>query len=145
ISLQEKAPATQVVWLSRKTDLQRAYGGGERDGLAERGALGARLARAVAAGRVETVHPFALAAIESHDGALCLSNGATSVDCEELIIAAGFRPDLDILREVRLDLDPALECPRILAPLIDPNVHSCGTVRPHGARELAQPDSGFYI
>jgi len=42
-------------------------------------------------------------------------------------------------------LDPALECPPILAPLIDPNLHSCGTVRPHGARELAQPEHGFYF
>jgi hypothetical protein len=33
----------------------------------------------------------------------------------------------------------------MLAPLIDPNVHSCGTVRPHGARELAQPEPGFYF
>ncbi len=42
-------------------------------------------------------------------------------------------------------LDPALECPVALAPLIDPNEHSCGTVRPHGARELAQPEPGFYF
>ncbi|MCG7354759.1 flavoprotein, partial [Roseomonas mucosa] len=49
------------------------------------------------------------------------------------------------LREVRLDLDPALECPRVLAPLIDPNLHSCGTVRPHGAIELQQPDSGLFL
>ncbi|MDP1751239.1 MAG: FAD-dependent oxidoreductase, partial [Reyranella sp.] len=54
-------------------------------------------------------------------------------------------PDLDFLREIRLSLDPALECPPILAPLIDPNEHSCGTVRPHGARELAQPEPGFYF
>jgi hypothetical protein len=42
-------------------------------------------------------------------------------------------------------LDPALECPPLLAPLIDPNEHSRGTVRPHGARELAQPELGFYF
>jgi hypothetical protein len=29
--------------------------------------------------------------------------------------------------------------------LIDPNEHSCGSVRPHGARELAHPDPGYYI
>lgn len=46
---------------------------------------------------------------------------------------------------MRLSLDPAVECPPILAPLIDPNIHSCGTVRPHGARELAQPEPGFYF
>ena len=61
------------------------------------------------------------------------------------MVATGFRPELDFLREVRLALDPALECPPALAPLIDPNVHSCGTVRPHGARELAQPEPGFYF
>jgi hypothetical protein len=62
-----------------------------------------------------------------------------------LVVATGLRPDLSLLREVRLDLDPALECPRALAPLIDPNVHSCGTVRPHGAAELQQPESGLFI
>ena len=47
--------------------------------------------------------------------------------------------------ELRVALDPALECPPSLAPLIDPNHHSCGTVRPHGAAELAHPEPGFYI
>ena len=64
---------------------------------------------------------------------------------DELIVATGFRPDLSFLRELRIALDPALECPPALAPLIDPNLHSCGTVRPHGARELAQPEPGFYF
>ena len=46
---------------------------------------------------------------------------------------------------MRLDLDPAVESPRALAPLIDPNVHSCGTVPPHGAEELKQPDSNLFV
>ena len=50
-----------------------------------------------------------------------------------------------MLSELRLDLDPIVESPRALAPLIDPNVHSCGTVPPHGAEELRQPEPGFYI
>ena len=49
------------------------------------------------------------------------------------------------MRELRIQLDPAIECPVALAPLIDPNEHSCGTVRPHGARELAQDEPGFYF
>jgi hypothetical protein len=61
------------------------------------------------------------------------------------IVATGFRPDLSFLREIRLRLDPAIEAPVALAPLIDPNEHSCGTVRPHGARELVQDDAGFYL
>ena len=62
-----------------------------------------------------------------------------------IIASTGFRPDLTLSQELRLDLDPAVESPRILAPLIDPNVHSCGTVRPHGVEELSHPESGFYV
>jgi ubiquinone/menaquinone biosynthesis C-methylase UbiE len=50
-----------------------------------------------------------------------------------------------MLGEVRLDLDPALESPRALAPLIDPSIHSCGTVPPHGAEQLAQPEPGLFV
>lgn len=67
------------------------------------------------------------------------------LDVDVVVGAVGFRPDLDMLREVRLDLDPALEAPAGLAPLIDPNFHSCGTVPPHGAALLAHPDQGFYL
>ena len=62
-----------------------------------------------------------------------------------LVPATGFRPNLDMLREIRLDLDPAVEAPRELGPLIDPEFHSCGTVTPHGARLLSHPEKDFYI
>jgi hypothetical protein len=62
-----------------------------------------------------------------------------------MIVATGFRPDLSFLREIRLALDPAVEATPALAPLIDPNLHSCGTVRPHGEAELRHPETGFYI
>jgi hypothetical protein len=62
-----------------------------------------------------------------------------------MIVATGFRPDVAMLREVRLSLDPWLECAAKIGPLIDPNIHSCGTVRPHGAMELAHPETDFYI
>src|SRR4030095_17121722 len=47
-------------------------------------------------------------------------------------------------RELRLELDPWLEGVRALGPLIDPNVHSCGSVPPHGHRELSHPEPGLY-
>ena len=59
--------------------------------------------------------------------------------------ATGFRPNLDMLREVRLELDEIVEAPKRLAPLIDPNVHSCGTVAPHGFAELQQPEPNFFL
>jgi hypothetical protein len=64
---------------------------------------------------------------------------------DEIITATGFRPDLSMLREIRLALDPWLGSAGSIGPLIDPNLHSCGTVRPHGARELAHPEAGFFI
>jgi hypothetical protein len=64
---------------------------------------------------------------------------------DQIIGTTGFRPDLAPLRELRVRLDDILEAPPALAPLIDPNVHSCGTVPPHGARELAHPEKDFYI
>jgi hypothetical protein len=64
---------------------------------------------------------------------------------DEVIAATGFRPDLEMLRELRLDLDDRVEAARTLAPLIDPNLHSCGTVPPHGVDELGHPDEGVYL
>ena len=63
---------------------------------------------------------------------------------EEIVATTGQRPDLAPLRELRLRLDPWLECTEALGPLIDPNLHSCGTVRPHGVRELSHPEPDFY-
>ncbi|HEV2679053.1 MAG TPA: hypothetical protein VGV14_00990, partial [Rhodanobacter sp.] len=63
----------------------------------------------------------------------------------EVVGATGFRPDLTILDEVRLDVDSGTQSPSALALLIDPNLHSCGTVRPHGAEELKHPDANLYV
>ena len=141
---------TEVLWASRTGDLTRVYGGGAADQLPERGELGQHLKRLVADGTVTVLAPFAVDSIRpGADGRLEvighseLADQAVTVD--QLVVATGLRPDLGILRELRLDLDMALECPSALGPLIDPNVHSCGTVRPHGALELAQPESGLFI
>lgn len=62
-----------------------------------------------------------------------------------VVASTGYRPDLSFHSEVRLDLDPGLDAPARLAPLIDPAFHSCGTVPPHGHRDLAHPEPGFYL
>ncbi|GGZ01928.1 hypothetical protein GCM10010365_21220 [Streptomyces poonensis] len=64
---------------------------------------------------------------------------------DEVIVLTGFRPDLSFLSDIRLGLDERLQAPVELAPLIDPNVHSCGTVYPHGHHELAHPEQGIYL
>jgi hypothetical protein len=66
------------------------------------------------------------------------------VVADTVVNSTGFRPDHAMVAELRLDLDPILGSTRALAPLIDPNQHSCGTVPPHGVDELAHPESGYY-
>ena len=72
------------------------------------------------------------------------SGGAELGPFDRIIVATGQRPDLDMTRELRLDLDPWLECPKALGPAIDPNLHSCGSVPPHGYRQLAHPEPGYF-
>ncbi len=149
-TLAHEVPGTHVVWALRRKELDKVFGGGSADQLAQRGALGTRLRALVSAGTIAVVAPFALDAITcSPAGSLLLAGDAdgvaTTIAADDMIVATGLRPDLSFLGELRLDLDPALDCPTALAPLIDPNVHSCGTVRPHGAAELAQPEPGLFI
>lgn len=148
-TLASQAPGTSVFWLLRGNDPAKSFGGGANDKLAARGELGAHFALLVASGQVQVEAGLRVAAISPHDGRLRIATGvaccARQIIVDELIVATGFRPDLSMLSEIRLRLDPAIEAPAALAPLIDPNEHSCGTVRPHGARELMQDDPGFYL
>jgi hypothetical protein len=91
------------------------------------------------------VSRFHVRSISSEDGRLAIDDGDRRVLADEIIAATGFRPDLELLRELRLDLDDRVEAPRALAPLIDPNLHSCGSVPPHGVDELSHPDAGVYV
>lgn len=145
--LAEQAPATRPVWLLRGNNPAKAFGGGANDKLAARGELGHAFARLVEQGRIGLEREFRVSHI-ALDGARLIvgaDGGERQVIVDELVVATGFRPDFDFLRELRIELDPTVESPVPLAPLIDPNLHSCGTVRPHGARELAQPEPGFYF
>ena len=142
-----QSPGTKVVWVLRRGEVGDAFGGGAADQLAERGALGRRARAAVEAGHVEVVTGFRTAQIRSVDGRLLLVDdaGRELEPVDEVVALTGFRPDLSFLSEVRLDLDPTLQAPVELAPLIDPNQHSCGTVYPHGATELSHPEEGFFL
>jgi pyridine nucleotide-disulfide oxidoreductase len=148
-ALARQVPGTKVLWLLRGSDPAKAFGGGANDTLVARGELGAHFASLVASGQVKVEAGFPVTHIISSGERLRVATGSgccgRHVVVDELIVATGFRPDLSFLSEVRLRLDPAIEAPVALAPLIDPNEHSCGTVRPHGARELVQDDAGLYL
>ena len=148
-TLAQQTPGTNVIWLLRGNDPAKAFGGGANDKLVARGELGAHFASLVASGKVKVETEFQVGAISVTGERLRVATASgccgRHVVVDELIVATGFRPDLSFLGEIRLRLDPAIEAPVALAPLIDPNEHSCGTVRPHGARELVQDDPGFYL
>ncbi|MEE2033275.1 NAD(P)-binding domain-containing protein, partial [Rhodococcus chondri] len=146
--LARTAPGTRLTWVLRRGEVGTTFGGGQDDQLPARGALGLRAKRAVDAGLLEVVTGFRTAAVEPTPGgqiALVSDAGARIDAVDEIIASTGFRPDLSWLSEIRLDLDPVLQAPTALAPLIDPNVHSCGTVYPHGVAELTHPEPGFYV
>jgi len=146
-SLTEEADGTEIVWLLRRPGTDDAFGGGDNDQLEARGALGKRAQAAVEGGPVQIVTSFRTAEITDHSGRMAIVSidGRRVEGIDEVVVVTGFRPDLGWLSEVRLDLDPVLSAPTKLAPLIDPNVHSCGTVYPHGVAELAQPEHGLYL
>ena len=147
--LREQEPSTKIIWLLRGDTPNKSYGGGANDQLAERGALGLRMASLVEQGVIQVETSFPVTHLNILEGRLRVGAGSACcgrhVVVDHLIVSTGFRPDLSFLSELRVALDPALDCPPDLAPLIDPNLHSCGSVRPHGARELAHPEPGFYI
>jgi thioredoxin reductase len=142
--LATQVPGTRVVWAIRATSPARTYGGESADALPARGAIGALLRSHVEAGTVELVTGFAVQSVTVAGGRVQLSDGVTTLTADRIVSATGFRPDHGIAGELRLDLDPILGCTRALAPLIDPNVHSCGTVPPHGVDELTHPEPGYY-
>ena len=136
---------TSIAWIVRRSTTGRLFGGEQNDALPARGALGARARRLVDSGAVQ-LRSMRIARVQPvADGVLVTGDdGQMLGPFDEVIGATGFRPDLDLTRELRLGLDPATEAPTALAPLIDPNVHSCGTVPPHGATELAHPEPDFF-
>ena len=148
VDLAAAVPDTSITWAVRRPAdrLRTLFGGGIADVLPARGALGERVRGLVDAGNLRLVTGFKVARLTETDGGVLVAGDDEVLGPFDRIVAAtGFRPELSLLSELRLDLDPVVESPRALAPLIDPNVHSCGSVPPHGEAELRQPESGLYI
>ncbi|MER6154348.1 FAD-dependent oxidoreductase [Streptomyces sp. NPDC001868] len=144
----EEGGGTHAVWVLRRGIGAHTYGGGEADQLPARGALGLRAKAAVEAGHASAVTGFRTEAVEraADDRLVLVAQDGRRLDpVDEVIVLTGLRPDLSFLAELRLGLDERLQAPTALAPLIDPNVHSCGTVYPHGVNELSHPEQGVYL
>ena len=145
-----RRPGTRVSWVLRRGTVGDTFGGGPADELPQRGALGQRARQAVDAGLVELVTGFRVERVEpagpeSGRVVVVADDGRRLAPADRVVVLTGFRPDLSFLSELRLELDPVLGAPVRLAPEIDPNLHSCGSVSPHGAAELAHPEPGLYV
>jgi thioredoxin reductase len=145
-TLAESEPATRVTWATRRASIDGLFGGGAKDQLEERGRLGSRMRALADRGVLAIARSFFVSRLDLASDGIVVSSGTDRLlPVDEIVATTGFRPDVSMLRELRLELDPIVESPAVLAPLIDPNVHSCGTVPPHGAAELRQPEKDFYI
>ena len=145
-----RQPGTRVTWVLRRGTVGDTFGGGSADELPQRGALGLRARQAVDDGLVELVTGFRVDQVEPAEEdpsrmVVVAEDGRRLAPADRVVVLTGFRPDLSLLSELRLELDPVLQAPVRLAPEIDPNLHSCGSVTPHGAAELAHPEPNLYL
>lgn len=140
-------PLTDVHWVVRKTSVEQAYGGETKDALETRGELGVAVRRLVESRQVTIHEGFMVNELRTSENQISLIgiDGRELHAIDHVIVNTGARPDFSFLREVRLDIDEVTESSRVLAPMIDPNLHSCGTVRPHGEGELRHPEKDVYI
>lgn len=145
--LAQQAPDTRITWAVRREQAGQMFGGLSDDQLSQRGALGERAQSVVARGLVKFEMGVKIERVECVGEQVHIYGDGDRVlgPFDEVIACTGFRPDLSILSELRLKLDEQVDAPVALAPLIDPNVHSCGSVPPHGYEELKHPEPDIYV
>lgn len=145
--LARRAPGTRISWMFRRGAATNVFGGGAGDDLPERAALGSRVRTLVDEGVVDVVTGFRVAEFRRADGSLTVvaDDGREVAGVGRVFALTGFRPDTEMLRELRTDLDPALDAVAGIASAIDPNIHSCGSVGATGARQLAQPEQDLFV
>ncbi|MBC6493341.1 NAD(P)-binding domain-containing protein [Microbacterium sp. 4-7] len=145
--LARRSPGTRVTWLLRRGSAANVLGGGAGDELPERAALGSRVSKVIHDGVVEVVTGFRVAEFRRDGSGLVIvaEDGREMAEIAHVFALTGFRPDTGILRELRIDLDPALDAVAGIASEIDPNIHSCGSVGATGARQLMQPEECLFI
>lgn len=148
--LKDEFPNTEIHWVMRKENLSDVYGGGENDALVARGALGTRIKNLIDTDRISVYTPFHIHEVTEKQGKFNLVGSQYDDERElsgidEIIVNTGSRPDMSLSRELRVEFDAVVESVPDLADLIDPNLHSCGTVRPHGELELTQKEKDYYV
>src|SRR5699024_8495329 len=106
---------TKILWGLRGTaNPVKLYGGGAADQLPARGQLGTSLRRLVDTGQVDLIENLSIVRLENGERTLVVGADGRELHVDYIVPATGFRPDLSILSELRLEMDPAVEAPREL-------------------------------
>ncbi|MBE1292500.1 MAG: SidA/IucD/PvdA family monooxygenase [Rhodobacteraceae bacterium] len=150
LQIREESADTKIFWGLRHNNMDKLLSSvGLNKELPGRAALGIAAKKAVDEGALDLLAPMRVQKIEKVDGRLHVSlvvdGQPREIVVDRIVVNAGFRPDMAMLRELRLDLDDVVEAPRILSPMIDPNLHSCGSVPKHGVKELSHTEKNFFI
>jgi thioredoxin reductase len=146
VRLADEAPRTSVTWVVRRHDPLASDGTESPDPLPARAELAVTLGELVASSKVRVASGFRTRRIDAAGHELSLGDGNNRLGpFDEIVVATGFRPDLRLLRELRVDLDPVFEAPRQIAPLVDPRIHTCATVPIHGWRDLLHPEPDLWV
>lgn len=144
--LRQADPATRISWVVRRTSVESLLRGTGQDLLLAQSWLGQRLRQLIERGEIDVVTSFGTAAIDREGEALQLTDGSgRRLRADRIVACTGFRPDLSLFRELRVDIDPVSESVRGLGALIDPNRHSCYSVPVHGFAELAHGEPDFFV
>src|SRR6185503_14038810 len=100
-ALAEQVPDTSITWIVRRGEMGQAYGGGANDALPARGALGQRgIVQLITGWRTDRL-------ARTPDGIVAFAGEQALAPVDEIIVVTGLRPDLAMLGELRLGLDPA--------------------------------------
>jgi hypothetical protein len=136
----------EVHWALRRSSIEGALQACSGDGLTERALLSRDISELAQAEAITPHTGVRVDRFSEAGGGIAAHSGAQTLPpVDEIVVATGFRPELDMLRELRLDLHPVFESPFALGALIDPANNACGTVPPHTVEKLAHPDADFYI
>lgn len=138
--------ATEITWAIRGDLTSRRFAQVSADAIVERGRRQGLVRGVVDDGSVALRANTSIVGLRKEPLGVVVDTSDESLGPFDVVIAAtGFRPDLALLRELHLDLDPELECPRSMSTLIDPSVHWCGSVPSHGVDVLSHPDPDVFV
>ena len=139
-----------ITWATRGATPTVKTSGTVETLLPERGSALTRVTALVRSGAIRAISHFGLEEINSIGSRLLLRglrNGAHSVlETEEIIASTGFRPNLNLLRELQVDLDPWLEASAGVGKLIRVAAASGQAIpQPYGFEALRHPEENLFV